>query len=220
MLSDGKTEHICQYLVNKYGSFSNILVVGCGRGIEAAILSQNLNAPVTGIDITEKFNPEAAKYAQLQVGDATALDFPDDSFDFVYCYHALEHISDPVQAVREISRVLKPGGAFWIGTPNRSRILGNIGRDQPLMTKIKRNVKVWHARIKGRFKNEYGQHAGFTEQELLAIINATSLNAKPVSNEYYQLIYKRYQNALKLIKISGLSKIIYPGVYFSGIKKG
>jgi SAM-dependent methyltransferase len=50
-------------------------------------------------------------------GDATALPFEDDSFDTVVSFHVLEHVDDPWAAVREIHRVLRPGGHVVLGLP-------------------------------------------------------------------------------------------------------
>ncbi len=88
-----------------------LLVVGCGRGIEAAVLAQDLAAEVTGIDLDTRFDPEAARHARLMYGDATALVFEDESFDIVYSYHALEHIPDYHKALDEMHRVLRGGGS-------------------------------------------------------------------------------------------------------------
>ena len=91
-------------------SHPKILVVGCGRGIEAAVLALELHAEVIGIDINTRFDIEAGRHAKLISGDATAMDFPDDTFDIVYSYHALEHIPDYHKALREMSRVLRAAG--------------------------------------------------------------------------------------------------------------
>jgi SAM-dependent methyltransferase len=52
--------------------------------------------------------------------DATFMDiFPDDQFDYVYASHVLEHISDPVTAVKNWLRICKPGGVVIISVPHR-----------------------------------------------------------------------------------------------------
>lgn len=51
--------------------------------------------------------------------DLTALDFPDESFDYIICSHVLEHIPDDKKAMQEMFRVLKPGGRAIILVPMR-----------------------------------------------------------------------------------------------------
>jgi SAM-dependent methyltransferase len=52
--------------------------------------------------------------------DATFMDiFPDNEFDYVYASHVLEHISDPVTAVKNWLRICKPGGVVIISVPHR-----------------------------------------------------------------------------------------------------
>ena len=54
----------------------------------------------------------------LVQGDAMALPFEDDSFDHVVCSEVLEHLADDLKAVRELYRVLKPGGTLVVTVPN------------------------------------------------------------------------------------------------------
>jgi ubiquinone/menaquinone biosynthesis C-methylase UbiE len=127
-LTDSKTEKVAGIIKQVYPEkIQSLFVVGCGDGIEAAILATELGAMVVGIDVAESFDPRASAIADLRVGDAMAVDCPDETFDFVFSYHALEHIADPMQALREMHRVLKSSGGFWIGTPNRTRLIGYIG---------------------------------------------------------------------------------------------
>jgi SAM-dependent methyltransferase len=47
---------------------------------------------------------------EFQVGDIHALDFSDNTFDIVHAHQVLQHVADPIQALREMRRVVKPGG--------------------------------------------------------------------------------------------------------------
>ena len=55
------------------------------------------------------------------VGDVYQLDFPDDSFDVVHAHQLLQHLTDPVAALREMRRVCRPGGLVAAGTPTMRR---------------------------------------------------------------------------------------------------
>ena len=48
------------------------------------------------------------------VGDVHALDFPDDTFDVVHAHQVLQHVADPVAALREMRRVTRPGGVVAV----------------------------------------------------------------------------------------------------------
>lgn len=111
--SDPKTVILADLMCQQLNSVpTKILVVGCGKGIEAAVLAQYLGASVTGIDIVTDFNARAGLFADLRRGDATGMEFADESFDFVYSFHALEHIPDFRAALREMRRVLRPAGGM------------------------------------------------------------------------------------------------------------
>ena len=116
-------------------SKKRILVVGCGSGVEAAVLAIDLAAEVTGIDLIDEFNNEASQYANLKIGDATSLKFADGCFDIVFSYHALEHISNYHKALDEMHRVLAAEGLLCVGTPNRNRFLGYIGGGSRIVEK-------------------------------------------------------------------------------------
>lgn len=92
-----------------------ILDVGCNRGFYASKI-QKISPYTYGIDI----NPVAIENGfarNLQVMDATSLDFPDESFDKVYSSHTIEHVPDPLRMLQEIERVLKPGGRLVLAYP-------------------------------------------------------------------------------------------------------
>jgi SAM-dependent methyltransferase len=83
------------------------LEVGCGRGA-----FQDLVDDYTGVDLSA----EAGRFLHkpfLQ-SSATALPFPDDSFDVVWTVNVLEHIPQPEVALAELRRVVKPGGYVFL----------------------------------------------------------------------------------------------------------
>ncbi|WP_420129870.1 class I SAM-dependent methyltransferase [Longimicrobium sp.] len=92
-----------------------ILVDGCGTGADLAFLPAD--ARVVATDLTPAMVERTRLRAQAlgrsvdaRVMDAQALDFPDASFDAVVLHLILAVVPDPVAAVREAARVLKPGG--------------------------------------------------------------------------------------------------------------
>jgi SAM-dependent methyltransferase len=96
-----------------------LLDVGCGLGDAALALAADLgdDGDVVGIDSSSAMvataNARAAGVrcrARFAVGDACSLDETDDSFDAVRSERTLQWIADPLTAVREIARVVRPGG--------------------------------------------------------------------------------------------------------------
>ena len=93
-----------------------VLEVGCGLGTDGAQFAK-AGAHYTGIDLTDAAVELARQRFELfqlpgtfRVADAEHLNFPDHSFDLVYSHGVLHHTPDTAAAVREIHRVLRPGG--------------------------------------------------------------------------------------------------------------
>lgn len=93
-----------------------VLEIGVGLGTDFVQFAR-AGAKLSGIDLTDvsidlvrrRLALEGLE-ADLRVGDAEALPFPDESFDLVYSWGVLHHTPNIEQAVAEIRRVLKPGG--------------------------------------------------------------------------------------------------------------
>lgn len=95
-----------------------VLDVGCGKG-EGLEFLRAAGKEVWGVDVS----PEAVQEARdrgLKVveGDLEGAKFPDGFFDGVVLSHSLEHIHDPVGLLREVRRILKPGGSCFVEVPN------------------------------------------------------------------------------------------------------
>ncbi|HZE63666.1 MAG TPA: class I SAM-dependent methyltransferase [Pyrinomonadaceae bacterium] len=93
-----------------------ILEIGCGLGTDGAQFAK-AGADYTGVDLTDAAVELARRRFELfdlpgkfQTADAEKLDFDDESFDLVYSHGVLHHTPDTAKAVREIHRVLRPGG--------------------------------------------------------------------------------------------------------------
>jgi len=100
------------YLLGHLSPDMELLDVGCGPGTITADLTRlvkHVTAMDTGPEIIATAR-KAAPRATFQTGDVHALGFPDDSFDVVHAHQVLQHVADPVQALREMRRVCRPGG--------------------------------------------------------------------------------------------------------------
>ncbi|MGH8793410.1 MAG: methyltransferase domain-containing protein [Stackebrandtia sp.] len=105
------------YLLPHLKPGMSLLDVGCGPGAITADLARRL-APgrVTAIDAAEDVLAEARTAAssvpnvEFAAADVRALDFDDNAFDVVHAHQVLQHLDDPVRALREMRRVCRPGG--------------------------------------------------------------------------------------------------------------
>src|SRR5690606_10456533 len=95
-----------------------ILDIGCGEGIFARHLftdkiDSGLDANANEIERAKKFN----KYSELLISYAQKIDKPDNSFQTVMCNSALEHMQDIESVLREVRRVMKDDGIFYLTIP-------------------------------------------------------------------------------------------------------
>ena len=100
--------------------FQRALDLGCGTGeMMKMLLQSDDQRELYGIDLSEKMLSVAegklSSKVQLVLGDSEHLPFADNFFDVVYCNDSFHHYPAPENVIREVQRVLKPGGTFLIG---------------------------------------------------------------------------------------------------------
>jgi SAM-dependent methyltransferase len=118
------------------GEERSLLDIGCNWG-RWTIAAAQAGFRATGIDPKEKALAAARRVAaqvgveaEFVAGDARRLPFPDDSFDVVFSYSVLQHLSKPdtLTTVAEIRRVLRPGGTALVEMPNARGPLNLVRR--------------------------------------------------------------------------------------------
>lgn len=126
-----------------------ILDVGCGLGSDALALAALVGPQgrVVGIDPSETLLVEARASVGSDVlpvefvqGDATALPFPDASFDGAYAIRVFQHLAAPEVAFSEMVRVLRPGGRLAIADPDHETTVFDVSERE-----IARLFLTWRA---------------------------------------------------------------------------
>jgi ubiquinone/menaquinone biosynthesis C-methylase UbiE len=117
-----------------------VLDVGCGTGVLAAAAATRVgpSGRVVGLDPNDAMLAVAAGRAstvEWRPGVAEAIPFPDDSFDRVVCQFALMFFDDRTRGLREMARVLRPGGVAAVATwadaaesPGYAAMIDLVGR--------------------------------------------------------------------------------------------
>jgi ubiquinone/menaquinone biosynthesis C-methylase UbiE len=126
---------LAQRIAGQLSPGSCVLEVAPGPGYFAVELARLGNYQVTGLDISRTFVEIAQRNAaaahvgvDFREGNASNMPFESDCFDFLLCRAAFKNFSEPVAALREMQRVLKPGGKALIIDLRRDASLESINQ--------------------------------------------------------------------------------------------
>jgi phosphatidylethanolamine/phosphatidyl-N-methylethanolamine N-methyltransferase len=122
---------------------ANVLEVGAGTG--TSFPAYPTHCQVTGIDLApdmltrarQKIAENGWTHIKVLEMNALALNFPDNSFDFVMAFHVVTVVPDPVAMINEVQRVCKPGGKIVIVNHFTSDVpvLGSVTRSLDPLTR-------------------------------------------------------------------------------------
>ena len=166
-------ENSAAYLLPHLESGQSLLDVGCGPGnITLDLAARVAPGPVVGIDAAADAIAAATEVndapdrVTFAVGDVYAIDAPDATYDVVHAHQVLQHLSDPVGALREVRRVTRPGGVVAV----RDGVYASFAwaPDAPLLVRwneLYHDIAT-HNRAEpdaGRYLLGWAQQAGFTD---------------------------------------------------------
>jgi SAM-dependent methyltransferase len=114
-------ENSAAYLLPHLRPTDRLLDVGSGPGTITADLAR-LVGDVVALEIDDhaasltraELDRQGVTNAEVRVADVHALDLPDGAFDVVHAHQVLQHVADPVTALREMARVTRPGGVVGV----------------------------------------------------------------------------------------------------------
>jgi 2-polyprenyl-3-methyl-5-hydroxy-6-metoxy-1,4-benzoquinol methylase len=139
----------------------DLLEIGCSAGYGTVVYAEAFRS-VTGIDIDEA----AVRHATTRnarpnvlylVMDSQCTGFPDQRFDAVVCTHIYEHVPDASRLMREIHRLLRPGGVCFFSAGNRLCLIEPHYR-LPLLSVLPRFMADRYLRLLGRGSSYYEKH--------------------------------------------------------------
>ena len=163
-----------------------VLEIGCGSGAASCLFAKG-GAKVTSTDITEnaiKITKLNAKLQKVKLTasrqDAEKLTFQDKSFDFIFSWGVLHHSQNPINAFKEVARVLKKGGEGLIMVYNKNSLRYYLNGLNWLFLKGK-ILKGHNLEKVQDFYTDGYYHRHFTPRELKKEMEKIGLKCKKVS---------------------------------------
>ncbi len=127
---------MAKQMLEKIPANGKVLEIAPGPGYFSIELAKLGSYQITGLDISKTFveiarrnAAEAGLKIDFREGNASAMPFPENMFDFTFCQAAFKNFSEPVKAIAEMHRVLRPGGLSVISDLRRDASADEIERE-------------------------------------------------------------------------------------------
>ena len=127
---------MAKQMVEKIPPHGKVLEIAPGPGYFSIELAKLGDYQITGLDISQSFveiahrnAAEAGVKVDFRQGNASAMPFEENRFDFTFCQAAFKNFSEPVKAIAEMYRVLRPGGVSVISDLRRDASAAEIERE-------------------------------------------------------------------------------------------
>lgn len=204
------------YFVDRFVKSGNILDVGAGRGEFLHYAKKTGRWQCLGTE-TSRYVVDFAKKEfgiDLSLGQLEDVRYPDTYFDAVSLWHVLEHLPHPSRAIKEVSRILKPGGYLFIAVPNDSW----LGRRHFFKNAVKKAIN--HLLLKRKLKlkkmypeieKEGNKHLFyFTPRTLTALLKKYDFIVQKRSIDYEYgtsepKLEKKYRSDLLFCRLAGIN---------------
>lgn len=191
-VDDSLNQNLLLNSLNRYKKTGNLLEIGCGNGkfLQSA---QGIGWQVTGIELSEK----AVDIARQKYGvnvlkgplEDTAQELKASSFDIIIMWGVIEHLQDPVGALKIVKSLLRKAGVLIIYTPNANSIFHRLARTVYFSTKglikfpMERVIIAMHVMY-------------FTPQTLRKIMDKCGLSVRKIEMQDINLnfIFKAHNN--------------------------
>jgi ubiquinone/menaquinone biosynthesis C-methylase UbiE len=181
---DRKFARICA-LVRRQLPCRAFLDAGCGDGRYLAALDAELPERIAGVDISERILETArarVPRAELQQANLESLPFPDGEFDLVLSSQVIEHVVDADAALRELVRVLRPGGTLVLSTDNKWNVVSRV-------LNAPRVAVAGALRLRGRRGLIESPATPYTRASLRALVERSALRIEHVETFRFHLMW-------------------------------
>jgi N-acylneuraminate cytidylyltransferase len=170
-------------------SGGKLLDVGCGLGWLLSGLDPKWERH--GVEVSDFAARHAEQFGRIFHGALKDATFSSEYFDAIVLYHVIEHLDDPLKALREIRRVLRPGGWLVLGTPDF---------DSGCARRFKSKYRLLHDKT----------HVSlFTSESMHRLLRDEGFIITEVEYPYFNTRHFTKENLLRLFETEGMSPPFY-----------